>query len=159
MLALWLFFEAQPGWAWLGLAAALLAGELLTGSGYLLWPSASAGLVGLISLLVPGLPLAAQVVIFAALTIASTYAARRWLPRRDAASAPDEVDINDLRRRLIGHEGEGVAQPGSIVGDGRVLVDGKEWSAELETGGAPTAGQRVRVVALLGGARLKVAAI
>ena len=95
--------------------------------------------------------------------MASTYAARRWLPRRVRAPG---TDINDTRTRLIGHEGEGVAAQTassgglaggpSAAGDGRVFIDGKEWAAELVGGGPPLPGQRVRVVEVIGGARLKV---
>ena len=41
-------------------------------------------------------------------------------------------------------------------GEGRVFVDGKEWSAELEGGGALPDGAKVEVAAILGGARLQV---
>lgn len=160
MAAILLLTREQPGWGWLALAAALLAGELATGSGYLLWPSASAGLVGVLLLAGAPLPVAVQVGVFALITVAATLAARRWLPRR--VRQPGE-DINDTRTRLIGHEGEGVATQsasapafGAAAADGRVFIDGKEWAAKLEGGGAPSPGQRVKVVAVLGGARLKV---
>ena len=140
--------EQQPGWAWLGIAAVLLCMELATGSGYLLWPSASAAVTaGLAFLRLPG-GWAFQAVMFAALTIASTYAARRWWPPMARAAAGS--GLNDARARLVGAEGEAVAA-GS-----RVFVDGKEWAAESE-GGAPLApGARVRVVAVIDGGRLKV---
>ena len=156
MAAILLLLQDQPAWAWLALAGVLLVAELVTGSGYLLWPSASAAVVGVVVLFGAPLNVAVQVVVFAALTIAGTYAARRWFPRRTTAEASD--DINDTRRRLIGHEGEGVAAAGSLT-DGRVFIDGKEWSAELDDGTLPRPGQKVRVVAVLGGARLKVAPI
>ena len=156
MVAILLLMQDQPAWAWLALAAGLLVIELATGSGYLLWPSAAAAAVGMLALLGAPLGLPVQIVLFAALTIAATYAARRWLPRRTTAEASG--DINDTRRRLIGHEGEGVCVLGTPA-EGRVFVDGKEWSAELDDGSAPRPGQKVRVVAVLGGARLKVASI
>jgi membrane protein implicated in regulation of membrane protease activity len=37
---------AQPFWFWAGLAVALLAVEAATGTGWLLWPAASAGRPG-----------------------------------------------------------------------------------------------------------------
>lgn len=166
MAAILPFLSAQPGWAWLALAALFLAGELVTGSGYLLWPSASAGATGLSVLAGAPLPLAWQIGLFAGLTVATTLAARRWLPRR---VRPAGLDINDIRTRLIGHEGEGVAaqsasggdggRAASLAGGGRVFIDGKEWAAELVGGGAPSAGQRVRVVEVIGAARLKVSPI
>ena len=149
MSALEAVVAAQPGWAWLALAAALLAAETATGSGYLLWPSAAAGAVGL--LLLAGAPLspAAQATLFAAATVAATLAARRWWPRRPRGEGAPDL-INDTGRRLIGHEGR-------VVADGRVFVDGKEWAAEWD-GGTPPPGGVARVVAVVGGARLRMRA-
>ncbi len=140
--------EQQPGWAWLGIAAVLLCAELATGSGYLLWPSASAAVVaGLAFLRLPdGWVL--QAVLFAALTIASTYAARRWWPPMTRVTAGGGV--TDARARLVGAEGE------AVVGGSRVFVDGKEWAAESEGGAALVSGARVQVTAVLDGGRLKV---
>lgn len=139
----------QPFWIWAGLAAALLAAEIATGSGWLLWATASAGVTAVIvALLAPNTPTA--VVVFAALTIASTLLARRYLPR--AADAPGG-DINDNVSRLLGHSGSAVqAFKGRA---GRVFVDGKEWAAELSDGEGLEAGARVEVVGV-DGARLMV---
>ncbi len=140
--------EQQPGWAWLGLAAVLLCLELSTGSGYLLWPSASAAAVaGLAFLHLPdGWVL--QAVVFSVLTIASTYAARRWWPPMTHVTAGGGV--TDARTRLLGAEGEAVGA------GGRVFVDGKEWAAESEGGAALVPGARILVTAVLDGGRLKV---
>jgi membrane protein implicated in regulation of membrane protease activity len=50
-----------------------------------------------------------------------------------------------------------VGQVTSVTDHGqcRVMVGGKEWAAEAD-GGDPTQGQRVEVVAVIGGARLQV---
>lgn len=143
----WLaLYAQQPGWAWLGLAAVLLGAELLTGSGYLLWPSASAAVTaGLVFLGWPD-ALLGQILMFAVLTLASTYAARRWWPPTPRATGG--LDVNDSEGRLIGREGQAVA-------GGRVFVDGKEWMAEAD-GEPPAAGARVRVLAVLDGGRLQV---
>ena len=140
-------YAQQPGWAWLGVAAVLLAAELVTGSGYLLWPSASAAVTaGLAFLGWPHAPFG-QILVFAVLTVASTYAARRWWPPRRAA---ERLELNDAAGRLVGREGE------AIAGGGRVFVDGAEWLAESEGGEALAPGARVRVLAVLDGARLRV---
>ena len=65
-------------------------------------------------------------------------------------------DPNDPLTRLIGHQGE--AASAFEGGRGRVFVDGKEWAAELVGDGPIAPGGRVEVVALVGGARLKVRA-
>lgn len=142
-------YAAQPFWVWAGLAAALLAVEVVTGSGWLLWASASAAataaVVGLLDLSVP-----TALLVFALLTLVSTLLARRYLPRQATAPAGD---INDNIARLVGHRGAAVkAFKGRA---GRVFIDGKEWAAELSEGEALEAGASVEVVGV-DGARLKV---
>ncbi|HEY8574200.1 NfeD family protein [Phenylobacterium sp.] len=135
-------------WAWMGLAAALLGIEILTGSGWLLWASASAAVVGVIAL--TGLPLAPTLLVYAAITIVSTLAARRYLPRSVVGQG---ADINDNVGRLIGRRAAAV---GVFEGrSGRVFIDGKEWAAELDGGERLKAGAEVEVVGV-DGARLKV---
>jgi len=138
------FYAAHPFWVWLAVGAIFLAIEVATGTGWLLWPAASAGLVGLLTLAVqPGLPI--ELGLFAVLTIATTYFARRFLrPVLDAHNA----DLNDPALRLVGRDGEALEDFAN--GKGRVFVDGKEWAAVASDGGAPAAGQKVSVVAVDG---------
>jgi membrane protein implicated in regulation of membrane protease activity len=100
--------------------------------------------VGLLTLAVaPGLPI--ELGLFAVLTIASTYFARRFLrPVLDAGNP----DLNDPSLRLVGRDGEALA--GFENGKGRVFVDGKEWAAVIQDGEPPAAGQKVLVVAVDG---------
>jgi len=142
-------YAAQPFWVWAGLAAALLAAEVVTGSGWLLWASASAAATAaVVGVLAPSVPTA--LLVFALLTMVSTLLARRYLPRY--ATAPDG-DINDNVARLVGHRGSAVkAFKGRT---GRVFIDGKEWAAELDDGDVLEGGASVEVVGV-DGARLKV---
>jgi membrane protein implicated in regulation of membrane protease activity len=141
----------HPFWLWLAVAAAFLAVELVTGSGWLLWPAGSAAVVAVASLLVPmSGPVA--VAMFGVVAIISTYVGRRFIHGGPATAS----DVNDPTARLIGHQGEAAAA--FVAGDGRVFVDGKEWAAELEGEGAVAAGAKVKVVAVIGGARLRVTA-
>ncbi len=144
-------YLAHPLWIWAALGAGLLAIEVAAGSGWLLWPAASAGVVALLVAIRP-LPPAVGVMVFALLTIASTLLARRYLPRSVTHHARD---INDGEARLLGAEARVVAA--FHDGAGRVFVDGKEWAAELEGEAVPAAGARVEVTGVLG-ARLKVRA-
>lgn len=134
---------------WLVIGAILLAFEVGTGSGWLLWPAGSAALTGATAFALH-LDLQIQLVVFAILTIVTTLAWRRFFPRTDDATG---VDINDTINRLAGSEG--VAAESFQAGAGRVLVDGKEWAADLEGGGALASGARV-VVTGVGGSRLTV---
>jgi hypothetical protein len=137
-------YAAHPFWVWLGWGALLLAVEAGTGSGWLLWPAASAGVVALLSLtgIIEG-P-AVEIGVFAALTLLTTIAARRWFvqPARSAA------DINDPALRLVGQVGE-VCRP-VVNGRGRVFAGGAEWPADLDGGGDLAPGARVVVTAVSG---------
>jgi membrane protein implicated in regulation of membrane protease activity len=136
-----LFYATHPFWVWLAIAAIFLAVEVATGTGWLLWPAASAGLVGLMTFgFAPGL--AVEVGLFAVLTIASTYLARRFLS--PALEGPRYPDLNDPTLRLIGRDCEVLESFQN--GRGRVLADGKEWVAVVLDGKPPAAGLRVMVV-------------
>ena len=142
-------YLAHAFWFWVGAAAVFLAVEVATGTGYLLWPAGSAGAVAVLAL--PGLARPGwDFAIFALLTIATTYAGRRWL-RKPLHLGPD---INDPHHRLIGRRG---ATVGSFErGEGRVVVDGKEWAAEVEGDTILGKGDRIEVARILDGGRLQV---
>lgn len=143
-------YGTHPFWVWAGIAAALLALEVATGSGWLLWPAASAGFVGVVTLFFPQIQAPLAILLFAGVTIASTLTGRRWTPR---SLQSHDHDINDPLARLIGHDGKAVA---AFDGrDGRVFVDGKEWAASLEASAPLAAGAEVRVTGV-SGARLTV---
>jgi membrane protein implicated in regulation of membrane protease activity len=140
---------AHPFALWMAVGAVLLAVEVATGSGWLLWPSGSAVLTAVLVLATP-LDTTTQMVIFAGLTIVITLAGRRMFPH---ATVLGGGDINDTRARLTG--ADGVAAGDFAAGKGRVFVDGKEWAAELEGGAALSSGAKV-LVTKVSGARLTV---
>ena len=96
---------ANPFWVWAALGAGLLACEVAFGSGWLLWPAASAGVVAVLSAFKPidWLP---AVGLFAVLTILSTVLARRLVPQ---AATDASHDVNDNVARLVGHHGKTVS--------------------------------------------------
>ena len=110
------FYLAHGFWLWLAVAGAVLAVEIAFGSGWLLWPAASAAAVAVVSLFTDSATV--EIGLFAVLTIVTTLGARRFWPRRTEA-APD---INDNVARLVGHHGRVTAA--FVNGAGRVLVDG-----------------------------------
>lgn len=140
---------AHPLWTWLAIGAAFLSVEVVTGSGWLLWPAGAAVVVALASLVV-GMTGTEATALFAVCTLITTFVGRRYLVQ----TRPVGPDVNAPAERLIGHRGE-AAGP-FADGKGRVFIDGKEWSAELEGTDPLAAGAAVEVVAVLGGARLKV---
>ena len=103
-----------------------------------------AGAVALLALVLdPGWT--GQAVFFAVLTLVTTFGARRFFPRGGAA-APG--DINDTGSRLLGQSARSVAA--FHHGEGRIALDGKEWAAELEGGGALAAEAEVEVTGIRG---------
>ena len=145
------FYFAHPFWVWLAIGAVFLAVELATGSGWLLWPAGSAAIVAFVTLALHlgGL---GELALFAAATIVTTYLGRRFMPSAHLGGP----DINDANTRLIGRQAE--ASRPFDAGLGRVFVDGKEWSAELDGAGPVAAGAKLEVIAVLGGAKLRVRA-
>jgi hypothetical protein len=144
-------YMAHPFWVWMAIGAFFLILEMPTASGYLLWPAASAAAVGVLTLwLAIAWPF--QLIAFAVLTIASTIIGRRLMPRRPPNEGPD---ISNRGSGLAGRFGKTTAP--FAAGQGRVFVDGAEWTAELEPGQPPPEpGTRVEVVAVHGGGRLVV---
>jgi len=147
----WLFelYRQQPFWVWLAVGAMLLTAEVATGSGWLLWAAGAAAAVAYVALLGVDLGLPGEIVLFAVLAGLSTFVGRRFIVGRHA-----KADVNDNVERLIGREG--LTTSPFADGYGRVAVEGCEWAAELEGGGALPEGARIEVAAMADGARLLV---
>jgi hypothetical protein len=144
-------FFSHPFWVWIAIGGVFLVGELMSGSGWLLWPAGAAALVALLSTFIK-LGASLEIVFFVVFAIIATYLGRRFLPSASGAGK----DINDPALRLVGQRGEAVESFDG--GRGRVFIDGKEWAAELEGDGVLAAHAPVTVTEILGGARLKVRA-
>lgn len=142
-------YASQPFWIWLGVAVVLLAFEASLSTEWLLWPAVAAGVVAVITALGVRMGLAAEVGVFAGLTILATLMSRRLVKRVNPEDLPD---INDRDLRLVGRRAR-VVQP-FVEGRGRVFVSGAEWAAQIE-GDGPPVGDSV-VVDRLDGPSLKV---
>ena len=137
------FAVSHPALAWLAVAAILLAVEVATGTGWLLWAAGSAGLVSAATLIAP-IAVPWPLVLFAVLTTVSSLLGRRLLPRRGRAGD----DINDNTGRIVGRQARVVV--GFEHGRGRVNIDGKEWAASVVSGADPSAGDLVEVTGAAG---------
>lgn len=134
----------SPHWAWLILAAALATAEVLVPGFFLIWFALAAFATGLIALFLP-VPIAVQLILFAAFAVASVYAGRRWFKLNPIETS--DPKLNDRGARMIG---EVVTVVEAIeAGGGRVKVGDSVWSAK----GPDTAvGVKVRISAMDGGA-------
>lgn len=129
-------------WWWVALAILLGAVEMLTPTTVLVWAAAAAFVTGVALWLTP-LGLAAQVALFAMLSIGFTLLGRAVFQRRRPQD--DGSTLNRRADRVLGREAVVVAFD---HGDGQVTVDGVPWPARLEPGMAvPQAGDRVLVTA------------
>jgi membrane protein implicated in regulation of membrane protease activity len=146
------FYESYPMWTWFIVAAIILATEVSTGSGWLLWPAACAAVVGVLAAFVRVLGFPGELLVFAVLAIASSLTANKYLKPKDTHPG---VDINDRSGALVGKTGKVVEV--SATGRVRVNVDGSEWDAETASDLAE--GAKVRVTQVLSGSRVQVEAV
>ncbi|GGY43999.1 NfeD family protein [Parvularcula lutaonensis] len=114
-----------PFWAWFVLAGILLILELMTGTFYLLWPAAAAGLTGLATR-APFTPSGAgEWLLFAVLTVVLTLAARAMgLKRRPS---PDDTRPFNRADSRVGQHARAIAA--FEAGRGRVRLGDTDWQA------------------------------
>ncbi len=141
------FYALHPMWTWLAVALVLLTAEIITGTGWLLWPAACAAVVAILAVATRSLGLPGEIIVFCLLSVASSLTARRYLKKDDVQPGQN---INDRGHSIVGKTGQVMSLN---AGHARVLVEGAEWEAEGE--GLET-GAKVEVVRVLGGARLAV---
>lgn len=129
----------HPFWAWMSLAAILLAAELMTGTTYLLWFSVAAGLTALLLSIIPNQSLAFDIILFAILAFCTVFAGVKFFP---FTGKVHKNDINDPQSRLLGEVV--VALEDFHSGIGAVKVGDTRWRA-LSADGNPKAGDRVTI--------------
>ena len=144
MDALFSFLGELQTWHWLAFALLLLIAEIATGTTYLLWPAAAAGLVGAAMAITP-LNWPAQLGTFAVLTLVltvtgRTYVKGRWLTR----GAPEQ--LNERSAAMIGQLA--LADVQFSAGIGRVKIGDSVWRAASDEAISP--GDRVEIVGVEG---------
>ena len=123
---------------WAALALLLIAAETLAPGAFMLWMGFAAVAVFVAVLLVPGIPVLAQVAAFVVLSFVSIQVYRRWFRKREKPS-----DQPALNRRTVALIGRVVPLERAIVdGHGRVQIADAFWEV---TGPQLPAGTQVRV--------------
>jgi membrane protein implicated in regulation of membrane protease activity len=129
---------------WLAAAVALGIAELLVPGVFLVFLAIAAAIVAAATLVLPDLPVAAQLGVFAMWSVVTVLIGRRWYTDYPVDTA--DPLLNDRARRLVG---ETVTVADAIVsGHGRVRVGDGEWPAKGPD--APT-GARMRIVSVTSG--------
>ncbi|MCP4329938.1 MAG: NfeD family protein [Alphaproteobacteria bacterium] len=132
------WFEQTRFWHWFILAFLLVGFEMLVPGTYLLWLGISAGVVGVVVLVLPDLAWQVQLALFAIVSVAAVVASRIWIRRH-----PIETEQPALNRRGEQYVGRTftLTEPVSN-GEGRLRVDDTTWKVRGED---VEAGARVRV--------------
>ena len=115
-------------WHWMVLGVALVIIEVFAPGVFFLWLGISAGIVGVVLWLIPGLDWEYQLLLFAILSVASVVIARRYLTAHPLES--DEPNLN-----LRGHQYVGrtftLKEP-VINGQGKIQVDDSTWKISCD---------------------------
>jgi len=132
------------GAAWLIAALALGMAELIIPGVFAIFLAIAAAVVGLAVLVMPALPLAAQITAFAAWSIVTVLIGKRWYV--DFPVASSDPQLNDRAARLIGAT---VVVEAAIGGEGgRVRIGDGSWPAR---GPVAAVGTPMRVAAIRDG--------
>ncbi|TNF86078.1 MAG: NfeD family protein [Gammaproteobacteria bacterium] len=124
---------------WLALGLILFAAEALGAAGFLLGTAAAALVVGLLSLVMPGLGVATEFALFAIIAMVASLLYIKVF-RDEQEAKPDQ--LNHRAESLIGTEFELTEDlPG---GDGRVQIGDTFWHVRADA--YLERGERVRVV-------------
>ena len=136
------FLAGISPWWWVAAALALAIVEVLTFSFFLIWPGLAALAVAIVLWIVPDLSGAGQLLVFAVLSIALTWAGRLLVVNSKPES--EAPGLNSRSEQLIGRSAK-VLEPFDAGGVGAVEVDGVRWRGRLEGAEALQVGQTVRV--------------
>ena len=130
---------------WAAIALLLFAAEALAPGAFMLWMGFAAVAVFLGVLLVPGIPVLAQVAAFVVLSFVSIQVYRKYVRGRGRERQSDRPTLN---QRALQHVGRTVALERAIVsGIGRVKIGDAFWDV---AGPDLPAGAPVKVVAVDG---------
>jgi membrane protein implicated in regulation of membrane protease activity len=136
--------ELLGRWIWFIVAAVLAIVELFAPGVLAIWLAIAAAIVGGL-LLAVDMPLAAQLALFAVLSVALVWASRQFLTRHPIES--DHPTLNQRGVSYIGHVF--IVERDIRNGGGKIRVGDSLWLAEGEDADA---GARVRVTGVNGSA-------
>ena len=130
-------------WHWLVLGVVLVILEVLSPGAFFLWLAISAGIVGVLLLLNPGMAWEYQILAFALFSVVSIAVWRMYLKRN-----PIETDQPTLNRRGEQYVGRLFSLEQAVVnGHGKIRVDDSTWKIE---GPDCESGTRVRIIGVAG---------
>lgn len=133
------FFEHIVFWHWWIAAGILLIIELSVPTFFFMWMGIAAVLVGLMLLVVPGMPLELQLVMFVVLSLATIIMWRRYREKNRPVS--DHPLLNQRGQQYVGRVF--TLDEAIVNGTGKVSVDDSTWRVK---GLDMPVGNKVKVV-------------
>ncbi len=140
--------EGLSPWWWVAAAFALGALEMITGTAVLIWVALATLVMAILNALVPTLSGELQVALFAALSMAITFAGR-WAMQRFGDGGATHATLNRRSNHLIGRTAK-VLDYDAGSNSGAVEIEGMRWRATWAAGQASATGETVRVRAASG---------
>jgi membrane protein implicated in regulation of membrane protease activity len=135
--------EGLSPWWWVAAAFLIGALEMLTGTAVLIWVALAALVMAAVLATVPGLSGELQITLFAALSVALTFAGR-WALIRFGDGFAHNSTLNQRSNRLIGRSAK-VLEVEVGSNSGVVEIDGMRWRATWSDGQNLTMGDPVRI--------------
>ncbi|MBN8728222.1 MAG: NfeD family protein [Xanthomonadales bacterium] len=136
--------ELMNHYGWWILALLLIAAEVVAPGYFLLWIGIAAALMGVLTWLAPALPILAQAIVFALLSLATCLVYWKYIRPR-AEVRDDQPLLNRRGQRMVGRCV--IVCEAIVNGRGKVKVGDGEWLAE---GPDLPVGSEVEIVALQG---------
>lgn len=133
------FFEQIVFWHWWIAAGLLLIIELSVPTFFFMWMGIAAALVGLMLLVMPGMPLELQLVLFVVLSLITIIIWRRY--RENNPITTDHPLLNQRGQQYVGRVF--TLQEPIVNGAGKVNVDDSTWRVR---GADLSAGEKVKIV-------------
>ncbi|MBE9547948.1 MAG: NfeD family protein [Proteobacteria bacterium] len=133
------FFEHIVFWHWWIAAGILLIIELSVPTFFFMWMGIAAVLVGLMLLVVPGMPLELQLVMFVVLSLVTIILWRRYREKNRPLS--DHPLLNQRGQQYVGRVF--TLEEAIVNGTGKVSVDDSTWRVK---GLDMSVGNKVKVV-------------
>ncbi len=130
-------------WHWWILGVALLALEVMAPGAFFMWMGISAGVVGLLLLVAPGMGWEYQVLMFAIFSMVSIFVWRRYFIKHPVVS--DHPTLNMRGEQYVGRTFT-LAEP-IVNSSGKIRVDDTTWKI---IGDDCASGSKVRVTGVDG---------
>ncbi|QHQ33742.1 NfeD family protein [Algicella marina] len=119
--------ESISPWWWVAFALVLGALEMLSMAFFLIGPALAALIMSVLLVLIPTMPGTVQVAMFAAISVALTFAFQAL--RHRIQNEQPEHGLNDRSARMVGRTGTIIS---FSHGHGTVEIDGVHWQAKAD---------------------------